>query len=235
MINVNGVLNIGAVNPANLSDAGTLLPTDQIVVWRNGEMLRTTVAAFGVEPAPTPIDLTLIALGATEDTDGDYQRFTYDGVSAPIGAPSFVAELDLADYAALPVVKFKLPDLSGGQLIRIYLLDGSTADIGGDPFTINNVALTADFNGEGGAHRMEIAWSVGNAEIDSEAITPVPTVGTEVTVSVLSRSSVLIEFGSESIPITLPADFFGASLNVALLCAIGSAPVSPVSIRVEVL
>lgn len=233
MANPNAVLNIGAVNPANLSDAGTLLSTDQVVIYRDGVPLRTTVAAFGGGSEPTPTQLMLIPTGAIESTDGDYQRFAYDGASTMIGSPSYVAELDPSDWQPNPTIKFKLPSLTqAGQSVALYLFNGDVADLSGETFTVNNLIITADLNGDAGAYQLTVDHLSGRAGIDTTAIDPVPAAGTEITISIISRSSMLISFGSENIPVTLPTDFLATTLNIVLMSRASDTAVPPLSIKV---
>ena len=224
------------LDAASLSDAGAILPTDQLVIYRNGVPLRTTVAQLGLAPTPPEsLDLLLVPTGAVESIDGEYQRFTYDGASTMFGSPLYVAELDPSDWQPNPTIKFKLPSLTqAGQSVALYLFNGDFADLSGETFTVNNLIITADLNGDAGAYQLAVDHLSGRVVIDTTAIDPVPAAGTEITISIISRSSMLISFGSENIPVTLPTDFLATTLNIVLISRASDTAVPPLSIKVSV-
>ena len=177
--------------------------------------------------------LLLIPTGAVESADGEYQRFAYDGASTMIGSPSYVAELDPSDWQPNPTIKFKLPSLTqAGQSVALYLFNGDFANLSVETFTVNNLIITADLNGDAGAYQLAVDHLSGRAGIGTTVIDPVPAAGTEITISIISRSSMLISFGSENIPVTLPTGFLATTLNIVLMSRASDTAVPPLSIQV---
>ena len=203
----------------------------QINALQGFEVIGLTSVVIPDEPVAG--DLLLVPTGAVESIDGEYQRFTYDGASTMIGSPSYVAELDPSDWQPNPTIKFKLPSLTqAGQSVALYLFNGDVADLSGETFTVNNLIITADLNGDAGAYQLTVDHLSGRASIDTTAIDPVPAAGTEITISIISRSSMLISFGSENIPVTLPTDFLATTLNIVLMSRASDTAVPPLSIQV---
>ena len=237
MINVNSVLNIGAVNPANLSDAGTLLSTDQVVIYRDGAPLRTTVASFGAGSEPAPTQLMLIPTGAIETADGDYQRFAHDGVSAIEVAQGVFfsvwhAELESTARQAEYQVKVKMPVIdTASQEAAVSFAAASITESGF--FALSGVnAVGLGFLKYQSSVGCRLRVLQGNTVLSIVEITPTPLAGDEITLT-LNADSVDYVHGANTGSLPVPNGFFSATPNVLAFSGnINPALIVPLSIKV---
>jgi len=241
LINPNAVLNIGAVNPANLSDAGTLLPNDQLVIWRDGVMLRTTVAAFGGGSEPTPTQLMLVPTGAVESTDGEFQRFVPNATD-PLGYPAYYAELDVADWQESPIsVQFKWPDLTVVyDALSIFFSGGNYNSIenpvGDETDSIYALFQLTRTDGDGQEEPYNFAnfdfYKFGVEPPTSEPVTLTPSAGDIATLD-FTRTQMTLTVGGETQTYAIPVGIFTGVPLLNVVAKVESA-VMPLSIKVSV-
>ena len=225
---------IDAFNPANLSDAGTLLPNDQLVIWRDGVMLRTTVAAFGGGSEPTPTQLMLGSSGAIETADGDYQRFAYDGVLVIEYAPEtfypiWCAELPAQDRQSEYQIKLKMPELSGDQAVNVFITEADISLAALLERDFNYFALELRANDGSTGLLLNIADDQANSTSNGFLQ---PAAGSVITLT-LTTSSLDYVYDGGTGSIDIPAGFFANPPSIwAYSGAMDAADVMPLSIKV---
>ena len=236
-INAGGSLNI-SLDPASLSDAGAALPTDQLVIYRNGTPMRTTVAQLGLAPTPPSVDLLLIPTGAVESVDGDYQRFAYDGTNtfdfefggSSYQIPIWYADLPLANRQSEYQISLKMPDLVEFGSARLYLVDADfDLDFFLSPSSLNHLLL--QLRPEDGS--TELSLSVyGNSELSSSIVFTQPAAGSVISLT-LSTTNVDYAWDGGSGTLPIPAGFFANPPNVLVFSSGDTAShIADLSVRV---
>ena len=228
---------IDAFNPANLSDAGTLLPNDQLVIWRDGVMLRTTVAAFGGGSEPTPTQLMLIPTGAIESADGEFQRFAYDGTNtfdfelqgSSYQIPIWYADLPLANRQSEYQISLKMPDLVEYGSANLYLVDAdSDLDFFLSPSSLNHLLL--ELRPEDGSTQLSLSV-YGNSELSSSIVFTQPAAGSVISLT-LSTTNVDYAWDGGSGTLSIPDGFFYNPPNVVVFSSGDSAShIADLSVR----
>ena len=236
-INAGGSLNI-SLDPASLSDAGAALPTDQLVIYRNGTPMRTTVAQLGLAPTPPSVDLLLIPAGATESADGEFQRFAYDGTNTidfePQGGsyqiPIWYADLPLANRQSEYQISLKMPDLVEYGSANLYLVDADfDLDFFLNPSGLNHLLL--QLRPEDGSTQLSLSV-YGNSELSSSIGFTQPAAGSVISLT-LSTTNVDYAWDGGSGTLPIPAGFFANPPNVVVFSSGDSAShIADLSVRV---
>ena len=224
-------LNI-SLDPASLSDAGAALPTDQLVIYRNGTPMRTTVAQLGLAQTPPSVDLLLMPTGATESADGVFQRFVPDATD-PLGYPAYYADLAPANYQLDAIeVQFKWPDFTvADEALTIWFSGGdyqSTAN-----GVIHNAYLQC-FSSAGGEGILLNSFLGAQKDVESSAQTDYfgfsPTAGDIATLT-FTRSALSLSVGENTVILPHIAGMFAEVPAINVLARVDSAAL-PLSIKV---
>ena len=236
-INAGGSLNI-SLDPASLSDAGAALPTDQLVIYRNGTPMRTTVAQLGLAPTPPSVDLLLIPAGATESADGEFQRFAYDGTNTidfelqggSYQIPIWYADLPLANRQSEYQISLKMPDLVEYGSANLYLVDADfDLDFFLNPSGLNYLSL--ELRPQDGSTTL-ILSAFGNSELSNSIGFTQPAAGSVISLT-LSTTNVDYAWDGGSGTLPIPAGFFANPPNVVVFSSGDSAShIADLSVRV---
>ena len=233
----------------------TQIPAGQTVLVRViGDMTHSTLvkniqqinALQGLEVVgltsvviPDDSGLLLVPTGATESTDGEYQRFVSDATE-PLGYPAYKAELDADDWQADQIsVQFKWPALTVvNDALVIFFSSGNYDSIenpvGDETDSIYASLQLARTEGGGQGEPYNIAnfdvYKFGVEPPTSEPVTLTPIAGDIATLT-FTRTQMTLTVDGQTQTYAIPA---GAFTGVSLLNVIAKveSAVLPLSIKV---
>lgn len=234
-INIHGSLNI-SLDPASLSDAGAALPTDQLVIYRNGVPMRTTVAQLGLAPPPPSVDLLLMPTGATESADGVFQRFATDATD-PLGYPAYYADLAPASWQTGDIeVQFKWPNPTVADEALIIWFSGGDyqATVNGFGQGVIHNAYFQCFSAAGGEGIL--LDSLLGAQKDDESSVSTDNLGLspaagDIATLTFTRSALSLSVGGNTVILPHIAGMFAGVPAINVLARVDSATL-PLSIKV---
>lgn len=205
----------------------------QINALQGFEVIGLTSVVIPDEPVAG--GLLLVPTGADESADGEFQRFVWDGEHVIFGVQNgYLVDLAESDRTDTYTIQFKMPSIED-SINRISICVGDVASFTGE-VDGNLLLLDAYYSGDDASALLNLyTQSVVDGDTPNYTpyltIVPAPAAGTVITLEV-AQSDVVLSFGSESNPVTLPEGFLPSLSGVSAYSGSQTNAVLPLSIKV---